>query len=254
MNPREHGTLRLGLHLVSLGALLALGPLAAAGCSDDASPPDASRPPDASKPPDASTPPDATGSPDASAPFDASLPDASAIDAMVAFSCGDLPDSLEPNDTAAAAPIVQPGPIYVSPPSILAGWSMIACLSGDNEDWYKIASSQIDWEGDGGGEGIHMQIRFFARNTGYCEGVAICSGEQLPDAPETTVSVELYNAATMQLLSSGTSAFGVVRVNGGGRIFAQDFLVRVHGPPEALYDYGLSITLTTIDGEDECEC
>lgn len=229
--------------------LLALGSLAAAGCGDDdSSPPDARRPPDARPVADARPAADASG-------IDATPADATPIDAA-AFHCGAFPDSLEPNDSLNEARTVAPDSIGTNPHWIYADWFVGACLSGTNEDWYRIEVSQIPYHTSEDFDGrAYMKLRASIKNTGVCAGPDECNGHVLlPEVPENTLTVSVYRASNMSLLYTGTSARGVVSLNRIDEALVEDLLISVSGPPEALYDYRLSIFIDVTGSEDECEC
>ena len=243
--------MRLGLS----GALLALGSLAVTSCGDDdSSPPDARRPPDASQAEDANRPADASQSADASG-IDGAPGDAATTDATIAFRCGSFPDSLEPNDSTETAPTVEPQYISENPEWVSGSWVVNACLGGGNEDWYRIPVSRLRFDLDQNFEGeASMRLRGLIEGSDICAGVSGCDGEELPALPENTVTVELYRASDKGLLLTRTDAQGIVATSSAGADYTGDLLVRVSGPPEALYNYRLSIFIDVQGSEDECEC
>lgn len=236
---------------LSCGALLALSSLALIGCGDNMEKPVDAAAPDS---PPAPTPPDARQL-DAS-PIDGSPGiDAIATDANLPNMCDSLVDNLEPNDTAGTARVAPPDTINNDPNSTYGDWIIMACVRGTNEDWYRIEASQVTFEDSVDFEGeAAIRLRFRAKNAGLCPDVDGCDDVRLPDGPENTVTVEVYRASTMELLTSQTSTFGFLRIDGYNEYFVEDLLVRVAGPAQALYDYRMTIYMDTTHSEDECEC
>jgi hypothetical protein len=245
MKPLPHILIRLGLS----SALLGLGSLAAVSCGDDSSsPPDARRPPDASQAQDASRPADASASDGASG-------DAATTDATAAFRCGSFPDSLEPNDSTDTAPTVAPEYTSENPEWVHGGWTITACLGGGNEDWYRIPASMLRFDLDNNFEGAaSMRLRTLIEGSDICAGVSGCGSEPLPALPENTVTVTVHRASDKTVLFTRSDTQGVVAASGAGAEYTGDLLISVSGPPEALYNYRLTVFIDVQGSEDECEC
>lgn len=206
------------------------------------------------RPPDGGAPaPDATApAPDAS-PLDRPI-DAAVADATP-FQCDSSTDSREPNDTADAAPRVAASSSGDNPGWIWGGWELEACVAGTNEDWYRITASELRFdvaEPPYDGEPT-LRLRLQAKGASLCPGEP-CNGFRLPDAPANTVTVTVYAASTMEELATESSTHGLIFIDAVSEYFDEDVLVRVAGPPEALYDYRLTVSIDAYGSEDECEC
>jgi hypothetical protein len=246
MKLHQHSVMRLGLS----GALLALGSLAAVSCGDDdSSPPDARRPADASQAEDANRPPDANR------PSDGGTTDGGGTDGSVSAGCDDLDDSREPNDSAEAAPVVDPMSTGMNPDWIYGNWTVQACLGNGNEDWYRIDASQLRWDLSEEFDGTAtIRLRTIISGTGACADNTGCNDVRLPDGPENTVTVSVYRASDKELLATSEDTHGVLKLNGRNPSFDEDLLVQVSGPAAALYQYRLTIFIDVTGSEDECEC
>ncbi|WP_437934623.1 hypothetical protein [Sorangium sp. So ce341] len=148
-------------------------------------------------------------------------------------------DAYEENDApASAAPLA-----YREGGTWFSRIDFVLC-SGD-EDWYlldtTIGLEEVDWS-----------LRVLAAGAELCG--AACEEYTPPPGPENTVIVEVYSAATMELIESGQSDHGRVWLDGGGPDAANDLLLRVYGPPEAAYPYDITFAAGSDVGGDECEC
>ncbi len=76
----------------------------------------------------------------------------------------------------------------------------------------------------------------------------------MSEAPENTLTVEIWDATGTILLGSRTSQRGLIAINGSGRDYGSDFLIHFSGPAAVEYNYRFSIGVQNADGEDECEC
>lgn len=227
------------------GALLALGSLAGAGCGNGSSSPADARPPEA-RPPDARPPADAGRPPDADPP---------PVDAARLAACTPDVDALEPNDTPATALLLEPSGIYDNPAWVAGSWELDACLGQANQDWYRIESSQIPFETDENFRGtatMHLDLEIDGASV--CRWNDGCDVAPVPAIPENTVRVDVYRASTMELVVSETDAAGVIELHTSDEAFADDLLIRVFGPAEALYRYRLHVSIDVLGSEDECEC
>lgn len=244
---------------LSCSALLALGNVAWIGCGDNADPPADAAQLDAPAAPLDARPPDAApldGAPRDAAPRDAAPLDAGSIDAMLhrPSLCDSSDDDHEPNDTSATALALDPA-IGQLPGWISGSWLISACMQGTSEDWYRLRVSQIEFDGSDDYDGRpYLRLRFHAKDGGPCSFIAGCDDPMLPEAPENTVTIEMYHAPTMELVAAQTSAAGFVSFNAWDARLEDDLLVRVVGSPEALYDYRLFVYIDAIGSEDECEC
>lgn len=158
-------------------------------------------------------------------------------------------DADEENDSAATATVLAlrgsttPGELYLT-----ASRQQFLCR-GD-EDWFSVRTSY----GDSivRPSAILFSLRLQAAGAGLCGGAC---GDFVPEAaPENTVTVEVYNAKTMELVASDTDSQGRVWIDAFGPEFAQDVLIRVRGPQEAEYPYRLYVMVRSGYYEDECEC
>ncbi|WP_437587732.1 hypothetical protein [Sorangium sp. So ce1000] len=119
-------------------------------------------------------------------------------------------------------------------------------LCQGNEDWYLIDTASL------GIAEVNWSLRVLASGAGVCG--AVCEQYTPPAGPENTLFVEVYSAATMELLGAEESDHGRVWLDGGGADSADDLLLRIYGPPEASYPYDMSFIAKSYEGEDECEC
>ena len=162
-------------------------------------------------------------------------------------------DQHEPNDTAETAPVVPPNGSSAEPSWVYGNWFFDACLGGGNQDWYRLNSSQLQWDAADGFNGSpSLRLRTIISGTGVC--APSCDDELLPELPQNTVTVAVYRASDMELLRTTTSTRGLVKVQSYNASFDEDLLISVSGPPQALYGYRLSVFLDTENSEDECEC
>ncbi|WP_438019826.1 hypothetical protein WMF18_12490 [Sorangium sp. So ce315] len=118
-------------------------------------------------------------------------------------------------------------------------------LCQGNEDWYLLDTSL-------GYEEFYWRLRVLAAGAELCG--AGCEQYTPPSRPENTVFVEVYSAATMDLIGAGQSDHGRVWLDGDGMDSANDLLLRIYGPPEATYPYDITFIAKSYEGEDECEC
>ena len=158
------------------------------------------------------------------------------------------------NDAPGTAPTLEPGFIRNEPP-VDGYWFVDACLGSANQDWYRITASQLMFEVDPAFQGTAgMRLEAILPGTGICRGREGCGQELLPLVPENTVNVDVYRASTMELVTTRRDEGGVVLIEAISEAFADDLLVNVSGPPEALYSYRLTVYIHTGGSEDECEC
>ncbi|NVB39983.1 hypothetical protein G6O69_19215 [Pseudenhygromyxa sp. WMMC2535] len=133
------------------------------------------------------------------------------------------------------------------------GFELYASLEAslcEEEDWYFLDVSSTDFESDPEDRAFYVDI--IVEGSSWC-GVW-CEQPELPVAVENTVSVEVYDAESMQLLVAQTAENGRVNVDKTGAAYDNDLLVRVYGPAVVNYNYKLTLSVREQDGEDECEC
>jgi hypothetical protein len=123
-----------------------------------------------------------------------------------------------------------------------------AGLCAGEDDWY-----HVDVESLGYAE-HYLYIRALIKDAGLCG--ADCGSPVIPAGPRHAMTVEVYRADTMELLTTRTQDDGVLSINGpGGDPYAHALLIHVFSPTvDAAYPYRLSIEVRNYDGEDECEC
>lgn len=171
--------------------------------------------------------------------------------------CRDDEDPFEPNDTADEALTLPFDRVWTSPEwGGDASFYKSLYLCNANEDWFRIPASTLSLPpGDEPvGDGYALQLRFTVNGAGICRNAEDCGDLVLPPSKKNTVTVELYSAATGQHLGAITDPQGVISLDGVGTMYTEDFLIRIHAPAPARFDYDLSILLKSYDGEDECEC
>ncbi|WP_437647452.1 hypothetical protein [Sorangium sp. So ce362] len=159
-----------------------------------------------------------------------------------AAACAD--DAYEGNDGAlSAAPLAYTAGGSGSPDAWFSRIDFVLC-QGD-EDWYLLDTSL-------GFEEVYWKLRVLAAGAELCG--ASCEQYTPPSRPENTLFVEVYSAATMNLIGSEQSDHGRVWLDGEGLDSADDLLLRIYGPPEASYPYDITFIAKSYEGEDECEC
>ncbi|WP_437294771.1 hypothetical protein [Sorangium sp. So ce426] len=158
--------------------------------------------------------------------------------------CAD--DAYEANDAStSAAPLAYDHTDDSLGPSAWFSKIDFVLCQGD-EDWYLLDTTSL------GIEEVNWSLRVLASGAGLCGSG--CEQYTPPPGPENTLIVEVYSAATMELLGAEESDHGRVWLDGGGAGSANDLLLRVYGPPEANYPYDMSFVAKSYEGEDECEC
>lgn len=152
-------------------------------------------------------------------------------------------DSWEPNDVPEGATMIA----WDSVSEYAAYFDIDAFLCPGESDWYRAAVDPLDYRFYG------LFVDGFVEGSSWCgQG---CGDPSLPDAPENTMGVEVYDAQTLQLLNEQVVENGRINIGGAGPAYANDLLIRVHGPsPTVSYDYRLVVEIRGYDGEDECEC
>jgi hypothetical protein len=158
--------------------------------------------------------------------------------------CAD--DAYEANDAStSAAPLAYDHTDDSLGPSAWFSKIDFVLCQGD-EDWYLLDTTSL------GIEEVNWSLRVLASGAELCGGG--CEQYTPPSGPENTLIVEVYSAATMELLGAEESDHGRVWLDGGGAGSANDLLLRIYGPPEASYPYDMSFVAKSYEGEDECEC
>jgi len=148
-------------------------------------------------------------------------------------------DAWEPNDAPEA-------------PSMLGGggasgaWLEAFLCSGES-DWYRFEVDSLMYDF------YEFELDAIAAGSSLCGEP--CEDPFLPDAPENTMTIEVYDAGTLVLLEAEVQPDGRVGINGSGAAYSHDLLIRVYGPsPAATFAYTLDIDMYDHSGEDECEC
>jgi hypothetical protein len=132
-----------------------------------------------------------------------------------------------------------------------------ANLCHKDEDWYHVTTSGLGSEY--GTNNVYFHLRAMAAGASWCSATGDPElDEEIglydpPAGPENTLTVEVYNATTLDLLGSGTSTVGRVWLDLGGPNLGQDVLLRFLGPKQANYGYVFHAWAQSFDGEDECE-
>lgn len=116
------------------------------------------------------------------------------------------------------------------------------------DDWYHFDVASLGYTEH------YLYIRALIKDAGLCG--ADCGSPVIPAGPRHAMTIEVYRADTMQLLTSRTDDDGVMSINGpGGDDYAHQLLIHVFSPTlDAAYPYRLSVQVRNYDGEDECEC
>jgi hypothetical protein len=154
-------------------------------------------------------------------------------------------DANEENDSAGAATVLMPAGDTTPGQLYLSVWRDNLFLCAGDEDWFAIQTAYGD-------STVLFSIRLVAAGAGVCG--AGCDEYVPPAGPENTVTAEVYNASTMALVASQTSAEGRVWIDAFGPEFAENVLVRIYGPPVATYGYQFYSMVRSGYYEDECEC
>lgn len=122
-----------------------------------------------------------------------------------------------------------------------------AGLCAGEDDWYHYDVESLGYVEH------YLYIRGLIEDAGLCGWD--CGQPVLSAGPQHAMTVEVYRAHDLQLLSSHTQDDGVLVINGpGGEPYARDLLIRVFSETLAEYSYRLSVEIRNYDGEDECEC
>lgn len=122
-----------------------------------------------------------------------------------------------------------------------------AFLCAGDSDWYHVSVETLGYEL------YALHLNGIVQGSSWC-GMG-CEDPWLPAAPENAVGVEVYDAATLELLGNQEAQNGRVKLGGVGEAYSKDLLIRVYSPtPAATYDYELFVEIRGYGGEDECEC
>ena len=127
-----------------------------------------------------------------------------------------------------------------------------AFLCAEEDDWYRFNISDVEFIFDDG-EYYNLHLDAIVEGSSWCG--ENCEQPFLPADPQNTISVEVLDAETLELLDSSVNDQGRIDLEGYGDAYSHDLLVHVFGPTaEATFSYRLSFELRPYDGEDECEC
>lgn len=122
-----------------------------------------------------------------------------------------------------------------------------AGLCAGEDDWYRYDVETLGYVEH------YLYVRALVEDAGLCG--TDCGQPELMPGPRYEMTVEIYRAYDMQLLTSSTDDDGVLAINGpGGEPYTHDLLVHVFSETLAEYPYRLSVEVRNYDGEDECEC
>jgi hypothetical protein len=122
-----------------------------------------------------------------------------------------------------------------------------AGLCAGDDDWYHYEVQSLGYVEH------YLYIRALVEDAGLCG--EDCGQPVLPAGPKYAMTVEVYRADNMQMLTSDTDDDGVLVINGpGGEAYEHDLLIHVFSETHAQYRYRLSVEIRNYDGEDECEC
>ncbi|EDM78188.1 hypothetical protein PPSIR1_00605 [Plesiocystis pacifica SIR-1] len=120
----------------------------------------------------------------------------------------------------------------------------------EDEDWYAFDLDVNMLDGDPSNFALFLDI--IVQGSSWCGSG--CEEPELPAAEENTISIELYEASTMNLLVAQTSQKGRINVDKSGAVYGQDLILRVYGPAVVNYLYDVSFNVRFDAVEDECEC
>jgi hypothetical protein len=122
-----------------------------------------------------------------------------------------------------------------------------ASLCAGEDDWYAYDIETLGYLEH------YVYIRALIAEAGLCG--SDCGQPVLLAGPQHAMTVEVYRAHDLQLLTSATDDDGVLVINApGGDAYARDLLIHVFSETSAEYAYRLSVEVRNYDGEDECEC
>lgn len=123
-----------------------------------------------------------------------------------------------------------------------------AFLCGGEDDWYRFPASSA------GFTTLFFAVRAEARGADHCG--PRCENLVLPDAPENSITIEVFDETQTILFASQSDLDGTLRfdVRLDDVEYTGDFLIHVTGAAEATYPYTLHLWAQPEDGEDECEC
>lgn len=159
-------------------------------------------------------------------------------------------DALEPNEVPEQAMLVSWDELPSGDDPLADADVLIdGFLCSGEHDWYRIPIEQLGFDYN------VVRVDGLVRGSSWCAQWESCGGEALTSAPENTLAVEVYDAASMVLLGADIATDGRVDVDGWGPNFSNDLLIYVYGPSTAAtYAYELYVDVRSYDGEDECEC
>jgi hypothetical protein len=148
-------------------------------------------------------------------------------------------DAWEPNDASDAPSMV--------PWDFGSHVLFDAFLCSGESDWYRLEVDSFMYDI------YQLRLHALVEGTSWCG--EDCGDPFLPDAPENTIGLEIYNADTLVLLTSRLEVDGEIHVHSQGVLFSHDLLIHIYGPtPAATFAYTLDVDIYNYSGEDECEC
>lgn len=178
----------------------------------------------------------------------ACTPGQTCVDGECTGTCAD--DALEDNDTSGAAKQVAWSGVNLMSASL----NMTGYLCSGDEDWFLLDTASLNL--------MDPVFSLEARAKGSAVPPCVCGCDDgvcykpwAMAGPQNTITVEIYNAATNELLATGTEPHGNVEIGAYGPALSQGLLVHVKGPAAAQYPYQLWISIYENNGEEaECEC
>lgn len=156
-----------------------------------------------------------------------------------------LNDVWEPNPSAEqATPIAWEDP---DPSDGAVGIGISAYLCAGEDDWYRFDTDSIDYENP------WLTVLALIEGAGPCGGN--CGDPVIKEGPKHAMTIELYRADTMQLISSGTGDMGVIGFELRLDLEGTDLLIHVFSPTHnAKYSYDLFVSYADGPPGDTCEC
>jgi hypothetical protein len=122
-------------------------------------------------------------------------------------------------------------------------------LCPGEHDWYAIPIAELGFDDH------VLRVDGLVAGASWCGQIEGCGGAALSSAPENTIAVEVYDAASVVLLAADIATDGRVDIDASGANFGKDLIVHVYSPTAAAtFAYELHVDLRSYDGEVDCEC
>ncbi len=158
-------------------------------------------------------------------------------------------DAWEDNDMSDSASMLTWDSIHIGESAKV---SLGADMCSGEDDWYYLPVGAIGLDPEVVGS-PYLHINSWIESVSFCDGA--CGLMEVPSGPEVAMTIEVFDAETLQLRATNTVMAGGVEMFDTDPIYAKDLLIHVFGPtPEATYDYYLSVEIDLWNDCCDCEC